>query len=608
MQMETELKETIKELEKTKTALKVQAARCRKLVAAYTRQLAEREAELRSSRELKDKQLSSVLRALIELEARLKREQKSIRAQLAEKDNIINNQQLEIESLKARIEIAVVETRNQIKPTAIFVEEVEKNEHRECYVKPDLISSLGIEGDKHDSLSSDTASTRSCLGDTSDSDFTAPSSSPQMKGVLSVHNRSAFSPIYVRIGNRTGDQDEYQDNPVLQCVNQILLKDQEDFLEEQMSLRMRRAEEKTKLDSEMKKTGSLGDHSKGGKFAAKHNPPLPPKPNRISGMKRVEFALDKRRDIKPTTVEFHNPPMVLPPPQPPLSILDPMDHGQDNELYVISNSALDDDIVQHLQGRMVNGSGLDIALGNAQRLHSNLPNGLLHPNHKTKSKGLVNNINLFTSNGLFNHQLSPNKENSSKRSRHAEGKSSGNFSAMTPPKTGLVNTIKVASPVATLLTSGKAQESPLKANQVSPSVSQIVRRFEDLGIKKLEGAQGEGYTLDNCGQVVQVDSTADKESPPIANGSAQQNYDNNSINGNQTTETANTVSYDNFLEATGLSQKSIMTPSRMLSNHKSVLKPKDVKHRNKVKSAIVEKCVPAQVVGSTIKYWTEPYL
>ncbi|PBC28426.1 hypothetical protein APICC_08295 [Apis cerana cerana] len=36
--------------------------------------------------------------------------------------------------------------------------------------------------------------------------------------------------------------------------------------------------------------------------------------------------------------------------------------------------------------------------------------------------------------------------------------------------------------------------------------------------------------------------------------------------------------YDHFLEATGLSNKSILTPSRLLSNHKSMLKPKDVKH------------------------------
>lgn len=61
--------------------------------------------------------------------------------------------------------------------------------------------------------------------------------------------------------------------------------------------------------------------------------------------------------------------------------------------------------------------------------------------------------------------------------------------------------------------------------------------------------------------------------------------------------------YEQFLECTGLSSKSILTPSRLLSNHKSMLKPKDVKLRNKVRSyATVEKQT------STIKYYSEPYL
>lgn len=61
-------------------------------------------------------------------------------------------------------------------------------------------------------------------------------------------------------------------------------------------------------------------------------------------------------------------------------------------------------------------------------------------------------------------------------------------------------------------------------------------------------------------------------------------------------------SYEHFLECTGLSSKSILTPSRMLSNHKSMLKPKDIKLRSKFKSAIFEHS------GGTIKYWSEPYL
>ena len=48
------------------------------------------------------------------------------------------------------------------------------------------------------------------------------------------------------------------------------------------------------------------------------------------------------------------------------------------------------------------------------------------------------------------------------------------------------------------------------------------------------------------------------------------------------------VQYERFIDCSGLMQKSILTPSRLLSNHKNMLKPKDVKHRNKVKAAAVQ--------------------
>lgn len=62
-------------------------------------------------------------------------------------------------------------------------------------------------------------------------------------------------------------------------------------------------------------------------------------------------------------------------------------------------------------------------------------------------------------------------------------------------------------------------------------------------------------------------------------------------------------SYEHFLECTGLSSKSILTPSRMLSNHKSMLKPKDIKLRSRVKSTTVY-----EHPSGTVKYWSEPYL
>lgn len=544
--MESDLLATRKELANTKNALKMQTLRCRQLVSAFTKKLSQKDVELKSCRELRDKQLSSLLRALLILEARLRREQKSIRTMLADKDNIINEQKLEIKKLKA--EIVVVKKNasfNEImEETNIKETEDAPLENREVLAKPDLISSLGIREGK-DSDSSDTASTKSCLGD--ESDYTVLCS-PR---VLNVHDRSAFSPIKSKPEVKPEPREDYQDNPVLQCVNQILLKDQEDFLEEQ---RLR-----VKEDQWDEEDCSLEDDENGPAKVeeaksdeARHNPPLPPKPKRSSG-KRVEF------DIKP---QFHNPPPVLPQPQSmesqlplPLSILDHVEQSKDDELYVISNSALDDEIVKQLRGRTLNVSGLQLKQRNDLRRHSNVPMGLLHPNHNTTPVKEDGNQS-----AIFNHHF-PQPKQVLKVSIQESPKRS-NF-GVSPPKVGMPDTIKVASPVATLLTSENPKDSP--------SVSQMVRRFEEIGTKK-------------AGEEESSEEKKDEK--------------DNSV-----------VSYDNFLEATGLSQKSIMTPSRMMTNHRSVLKPKDVKLRSKVRAAgVIERCIPPQVVGPTVKYWTEPFL
>lgn len=65
-------------------------------------------------------------------------------------------------------------------------------------------------------------------------------------------------------------------------------------------------------------------------------------------------------------------------------------------------------------------------------------------------------------------------------------------------------------------------------------------------------------------------------------------------------------SYEKFLESTGLCQKSILTPSRVLSNHRNVVKPKDIKYRSRIKA-----CSNSGGNGhfsQTVKYWTEPYI
>lgn len=68
--------------------------------------------------------------------------------------------------------------------------------------------------------------------------------------------------------------------------------------------------------------------------------------------------------------------------------------------------------------------------------------------------------------------------------------------------------------------------------------------------------------------------------------------------------------YEKFLEATGLSQKSILTPTRMFSNHRSMLKPRDIKHRDKLRTTFTSHSAyeDSQNSSGSYKYWTEPYL
>lgn len=74
--------------------------------------------------------------------------------------------------------------------------------------------------------------------------------------------------------------------------------------------------------------------------------------------------------------------------------------------------------------------------------------------------------------------------------------------------------------------------------------------------------------------------------------------------------------YDSYLESVGLNSKSIIvSPSRLLTNHRAVQKPSDIKFRSKLKSTAVSSLAVLeehQVTGdgqiTTVTYWTEPYL
>jgi hypothetical protein len=180
--------------------------------------------------------------------------------------------------------------------------------------------------------------------------------------------------------------------------------------------------------------------------------------------------------------------------------------------------------------------------------------------------------------------------------------------------------IRVGSSVSSLITgsSGNSIVSELTKGEpaealVLPRVSQMVRHFEDLGIgigrespeDDNDEEEEDGNNALRCNfeefklEDVDMDSvgSGEDEGRPAGDGAETRAavLQNGNSSGN----------YEHFLEATGLSQKSILTPSRMYSNHKNVRKPKDVKHRNKVLKAAA---VNGRSCGPVVKYWVEPFL
>ncbi|XP_018305708.1 uncharacterized protein [Mycetomoellerius zeteki] len=116
-----------------------------------------------------------------------------------------------------------------------------------------------------------------------------------------------------------------------------------------------------------------------------------------------------------------------------------------------------------------------------------------------------------------------------------------------------------------------------------------------------DGSERLGHVgFNNAGQNENSIAKDNNNVPAIGNGNSNGNGEIGSSG------------YDHFLEATGLSNKSILTPSRLLSNHKSMLKPKDVKYKSRIKAtAVLERHgVQTTAAGNTthVRHWTGPFV
>lgn len=535
--MTNELKKLRRELETTKSALQAQAARCRQLVAAFTRKLQEKEKELRKSNDLRDRQLACVLRSLLVLESRLRKEQKIIRQQLVEKDRVIAQQSSELAQLRPN--------------------------------------------------SPDQSSGESRLDD--------------------LCHRSIYKETPLT-------ENAYRDNPVLESVQQILLKDEEDLLTVQPVDNCDKNAEVGvawyETDSTVLATEQQQQQQKRDSFPAwcknqeeSWTALVPdPRDKDSSGAWCIKVI---EADEEPPPTNGHERLWVKDKPAPTkaqhleekaclqmakknLAIAVPkdLDEIEANSITVLecSYQELSPVTLKPQQQQQQQQKQKPPALPPK-------PSRLLKPSEILKRSGKpetqpkprvhVQEIKRKQMNGHVPGNAKPQpavKEESlpDVQSEILDTVKKKTDSPPTKPRSESTEAaIRIGSSVSSLIT-GSSRESIVTELTTTPEDG-LQENFEE-------------FKLEEC--YVEADGR------PEADGAEMNHY---AAVGPVAAAPEATRTYETFLETTGLSQKSILTPSRMLSNHRSCLKPKDVKHRSRIKAAAVG-------VVPTVKYWTEPFL
>lgn len=140
------MEELKNELDKTRNIVRVQRVRYQQLVSLFSAKLQEKEEETRNDLQIKHIQLTRILRALYILESKLRKEQRYLKSTLIERDGLIKTQQNEITKLKKELEnrcgncakLNLQTIQSQIPAVDTDTKPASDN-------KPDLISSIGIE-------------------------------------------------------------------------------------------------------------------------------------------------------------------------------------------------------------------------------------------------------------------------------------------------------------------------------------------------------------------------------------------------------------------------------------------------------------------------------
>ncbi|XP_015839862.1 putative leucine-rich repeat-containing protein DDB_G0290503 isoform X2 [Tribolium castaneum] len=627
---EAEIASIRSELEIVQKALKIQTKRCRQLVTEYTRKLQQKDLQYQNEKALRDNQLAKVLRALIIFESRLKQEQKFISHQLKEKDYIIHKQSSEIKKLLSN---QFCKNCNQFYNNTSSSPNFESLESSSEYV--DYQSSIDSSSDIYATISEKSYEpeskifTKNVNNSRKMKKFQHRKSVGSYYEVLEAQNdESSEEDKKLKIsdsippfeGEETNnnwyasasdpDDDEHRDiyrnNPVLECMNQILLQNINDSInsppktpntERKTLKKVKFEDEETKNNATLTKENVeyyetpiqkvpnfyetpqsiysndyeqiLSKCSESfvetkPKIRKGTPPALPPKPANLTTLKYKVKKEPESVESEPdycSISELNLPPKpvgrkinVVAEINPPLSqdVIKKLDSGGKSEPPPPEN--LVKKCVEKINIQLAKQTPIKKPDPEIPKLPQ--VSEIIIPEEEEKTDERISHDNYVKNNSqiLKGKKFEPNRR-----------------------------PIVMGTSVSSLISGFNNQSlSEIRQKQrVEKAAFDLSQNFEEF---KLDDCEIEEYSVSE----EEVKSDVDLDASSIRR----------SLEVQKTQPT-----YEHFLECTGLSSKSILTPSRLLSNHKSMLKPKDIKLRSKVKANLFERHST-----STIKYWSEPYI
>lgn len=237
---------------------------------------------------------------------------------------------------------------------------------------------------------------------------------------------------------------------------------------------------------------------------------------------------------------------------------------------------------------------------------------IIIPDENEEDKNRINHENYVQNNSqILKQKIDQNRNRSIVMGTSVSSLITGfNQQLMSEMKKPLENKAKTDKKALASFETKQNTDKPTKSLSETSTTFDLSQNFEEF---KLDDCEIEEYNVNEMSDKdeeqamthhVELIRATSHDSAPVLNMHSIELFKRQLDKSCDELKVNNEPTYEHFLECTGLSSKSILTPSRLLSNHKSMLKPKDIKLRSKVKAnSLFERHST-----STIKYWSEPYI